>query len=71
MSVDVKITDRSPEILHALSAAKERALTIIGGKAEGYAKEEAPVDTGRLRNSIANVVQDDTAYIGTNVEYAP
>ena len=71
MSVDVTITDRSGEIIRDMTASKERALTIIGGKAEGYAKAEAPVDTGRLRNSIANAVQGDTAYIGTNVEYAP
>ena len=29
------------------------------------------VDTGRLRNSISHTVDDEAAYIGTNVEYAP
>lgn len=42
---------------------------------EGRAKQYCPVDTGRLRASIANEVtsEGDTfaAYVGTNVEYAP
>ena len=29
------------------------------------------VDTGRLRNSISHTTDDEAAYIGTNVEYAP
>ena len=29
------------------------------------------VDTGRLRNSISYAVDGESAYIGTNVEYAP
>lgn len=40
-----------------------------------YDKPESPsyVRTGRLRNSISNsyVKDEQTAYIGTNVEYAP
>lgn len=41
--------------------------------AETYAKQDCPVDTGRLRNSIAHAVNEEAkeAYIGTNVEYAP
>lgn len=69
--MDVKFTDRSGEALEALAAAKLQALEAIGLVAEGYAKEETPVDTGRLRNSIAHAVKDNAAYIGTNVEYAP
>ena len=38
---------------------------------EGHAKKNTPVDTGRLRNSISQAVEDKSAYIGTNVEYAP
>ena len=39
---------------------------------ERYAKADCPVDTGRLRNSISHSVNEgeQTAYIGTNVEYA-
>lgn len=58
----------------AISEMKQKvttALTRCGFEMERYAKENAPVDTGRLRNSIGNYVDDDTAYVGTNVEYAP
>ena len=40
---------------------------------QAEAKRRAPVDTGRLRNSITHEERDDglAAVIGTNVEYAP
>lgn len=69
--MDVKFTDNSPIFLDAMERAKERALWAIGARAETHAKKETPVDTGRLRNSIAHAVKGDAAYIGTNVEYAP
>lgn len=60
------------KILQAEAQAKARALEIIGGKAEGYAKKECPVVTGRLRNSITHAQFDEnTEVIGSNVEYAP
>ena len=62
--------DNTGEVLAALEKAKKRGLEAIGLTAEGHAKKETPVDTGRLRNSIAHAVEDDAAFIGTNVEYA-
>lgn len=62
--------DNSKEVQKALKAAIKRGLEAIGMNAEGYAKELSPVDTGRLRNSISHAVDEDAAYIGTNVEYA-
>ena len=62
--------DNTDEVLDALKNAKKRGLEAIGLTAEGYAKKDTPVDTGRLRNSIAHAVEDDAAFIGTNVEYA-
>lgn len=62
--------DNTDEVLTALKRAKKRGLEAIGLTAEGYAKKDTPVDTGRLRNSIAHAVEDDAAFIGTNVEYA-
>lgn len=60
------------EVMAAEQAAKARALEIIGGRAETYAKRECPVDTGNLRNSITHQQYDEnTEVIGTNVEYAP
>ena len=62
--------DNTDEVLSALERAKKRGLEAIGLTAEGHAKKITPVDTGRLRNSIAHAVEDDAAFIGTNVEYA-
>ena len=63
--------DNTDEVLSALERAKKRGLEAIGLTAEGYAKKDTPVDTGRLRNSISHATDDEAAYIGTNVEYAP
>ena len=63
--------DNTDEVLSALEKAKKRGLEAIGLVAEGHAKKITPVDTGRLRNSISHTADDDAAYIGTNVEYAP
>lgn len=71
MSITIK--DNTEKVLSAFDAAVLRGLTAVGMTAEAHAKKEAPVDTGRLRNSIANAVDADekAVYIGTNVEYAP
>ena len=68
--MDVKFTDNSAEILKAFEEATARGLEKIGLTAEGYAKSNAPVDTGRLRNSITHEVDGQEVYIGSNVEYA-
>lgn len=70
---DIKITSHADEAIKAKDEAVARALETIGLVAERYAKEYAPVDTGRLRNSISHeaVPEEETVYIGTNVEYAP
>ena len=72
MSIEFKINeDHTDEVLAALDRARQRALEMIGLQAEGYAIMKAPVDTGRLKNSISHVVFDkDAVAIGTNVEYA-
>ena len=78
----VDITDNTGEFKEALERAMARALEIIGGKAETYAKGLTPTGTvasthvehyigGTLRNSITHRVDEDTVLVGTNVEYAP
>ena len=69
MKVDFK--DNSEQVLSAMEKAKKRGLEAIGLTAEGHAKKITPVDTGRLRNSVSHATDDEAAYIGTNVEYAP
>lgn len=44
--------DNSAEVLKAMREQAMIALKAIGEEAEGYAKDDCPVDTGRLRNSI-------------------
>lgn len=58
------------EIMNAIDEKLMRGLESCGLVAEGYAKRNCPVDTGRLRGSITHSVRDKTAYIGTNTEYA-
>lgn len=69
---DVRFTDNSDEVRALMKQARDRALEIIGLKAEGYAKKlcpVAPVNGGRLRNSISHKVSDGEVYIGSNAEY--
>ena len=68
MKVDYK--DNSEQILSALEKGIKNGLEAIGLTAETYAKQETPVDTGRLRNSISHETDKEAVYIGTNVEYA-
>jgi hypothetical protein len=72
-TVQIDMKDHSPEILKAMKDQIILGLKSIGQECEGYAKEDCPVDTGRLRNSISHKVAsgEQAVYIGTNVEYAP
>ena len=73
MTVDIE--DNSKVLLSEVEKIAKLALDSIGETAEGYAKEDCPVDTGNLRNSIAHMTDDTegsmAVYIGTNVVYAP
>lgn len=69
--MDIEVTSHRIEVIQAKDEAVAKALETIGRVAERYAKELAPVDTSRLRNSISHETDDDTVYVGTNVEYAP
>ena len=68
----VKVTSHVKEVIEAKNEAIARALEAIGIQAEGDVAELAPVDTGRLRDSITHEVDEseEAVYIGTNVEYA-
>ncbi|WP_457642196.1 HK97 gp10 family phage protein [Persephonella sp.] len=50
---------------------ERRFLKETAARAEKYAKEEVPVDTGHLRRSIKTEIGDDWSAVGTNVEYGP
>lgn len=70
--MDVKFIDNSKEVLEEFYKKVGLSLSAIGGEAEGYAKEDCPVDTGRLMNSITHEVDETekAVYVGTDVEYA-
>lgn len=82
--VEVKLVDNSEEVLEAMNEQVSAWLEAIGEDAAGTAADRAPVDTGRLKNSLNWATQTNhgngdlplatpeakTVYIGTNVEYA-
>ena len=78
--------DNTKEVLNALEGSAEKIMTMIGIKAEKYAKAQCPTGTsestgikgyrgGTLKNSITFQVEKGSGEvgvaIGTNVEYAP
>lgn len=71
MSAEVRINiDNSQNYAGMIAFGIMRGLEAAGGKCEGYAKDECPVDTGRLRDSITHQLEDhDSVVIGTDVEY--
>ena len=70
--IDVKFEDHKDEVLSACKEQIYAWLEAIGEDASSTASNFVPVDTGRLKNSISSAVdeQNNTVYIGTNVEYA-
>ena len=59
------------DVLGMLQSKRHKVLEEWGLTAEAYASDYCPVDTGRLRASISHDTDDDTMYLGTNVDYAP
>lgn len=74
LNLNFEFVDNSAEMIAALHDTCERALWRCGEKAEGYAKNLAPVDTGNLRNSITHAEHAEAGggemYVGTDVNYA-
>lgn len=72
---EVKLESHADEVLAELHDRVPVILEALGIEAEGNAVDEitslGAVDTGRLRGSISHATDSDSAYIGTNVEYAP
>lgn len=67
-------SDNSEEAIQLLHEAVAKGLEAVGLQAEGYAKlniqAQDAIDSGRLLNSITHTSDGESAYIGTNVEYA-
>ncbi len=58
------------EVEKATNQAIAQMLEAWGEVAQGFASANCPVDTGNLSQSIDYSHDDDTMYVGTNVEYA-
>ena len=73
--ITVKVSSNKEAILQEFKERKRVALEAVGLQGETNAKMHitavGAVDTGRLRNSLTHATDEDAAYIGTNVEYAP
>ena len=69
----IVFTDNLQDVLKAIDGALETGLVKIGAAAQGYAKDNTPVRTGTLRDSIGVEVKSDekAAYIGTMVDKFP
>jgi len=74
----VSVSSNSDKVSEDLSKVSEsvkgnitKALETSAILVENEAKHLAPVDLGNLRNSIDHESDNESATIGTNVEYAP
>lgn len=65
MAATVEVKDNSKQVLNDTDVAVESALEIIGGLLERYAKQNCPVDTGLLRNSITYALDGQKPHIGS------
>ena len=66
-----KMKWKGREAKQAAEQGKRKALLSAAIFVEGEATVRTPVDTGNLRSSLTHSVDNDTARVGTNVEYAP
>lgn len=63
--MQTKVEDHSAEFLEAMKKQVALGLKAIGQEAEGYAKDNCPVDTGLLRNSITYATSGEAPAISS------
>ncbi len=70
--MSIKYESNLDNVKKALDKAQNEALTKIGMLVQAESQVNAPVDSGRLKQSITNQVNesDKSVEVGTNVEYA-
>lgn len=56
--MSINVIDNSKQVNDEMLKKIQNALWAIGATAEGHAKDNCPVDTGRLRNSITHATID-------------
>lgn len=70
--LEIRVESHTKDVMAEVQKKIKLALDLMGDTVEGYAKEDCPVDTGNLRNSITHRPEDENKeVVGTNVEYAP
>ncbi len=70
--VEAELANRIPIILEALGIEAEgNAVSEINKLVYDTPPSPTYVRTGRLKGSISHAHDDEAAYVGTNVEYAP
>lgn len=67
--IEVKIKDK--EVLAQIDSLIEQKLKEACVLVQDTAKQNCPVDTGRLQGSITYAVEGKEGAVGSNVEYAP
>ena len=60
-SVTFRVEDNTDEVMAKIEDKIVLALDLMGEVVEGYAKDDCPVDTGLLRNSITHAVSGQGA----------
>lgn len=70
MATTVKVTIKTDEVKQKLAQAILNGLEESALRVEGRAIELAPVDTGRLAQSITHRVEETSATVGSNAVYA-
>ena len=66
----IVLTDRSGDVLSALSSMTDASLGEVGAAMAENARLTVPVDTGRLRDSIGYAASGGVLHVGTDVPYA-
>ena len=64
------LQNNPPTLRAALDAAAHTALSTIAALAADHARANAPVSTGRLRDSLTPAVEGRAAAVSTDVPYA-
>lgn len=68
MNPEVEVNDHSEEVLDAIKRKTRAVLEAMGATCVGYAIDEVPVDTGRLKNSITWALSGEEA---STKDYGP
>lgn len=66
----VTTKNNSRAVSEAIGQALSEAMEEIGARAEGYAKQTVPVDTGALRDSIGHESTDSSVAVYADRPYA-